>query len=82
MKTDTTETHRPEFTLIPAGFVVGAGLGAYLGQSAWGVSLGIILGATASMIADYQNGKRSIAWPIVGGAAALWTFGVLLIERI
>ena len=82
MEAKTAEIHRREFTLIPAGFAIGAGLGAYLSEPAWGVSLGIMLGATASMIAEYRKRERSIVWPIVGGGASLWTLGLLLIERM
>jgi hypothetical protein len=74
--------HRREVVSIPAGFAIGAALGGYLGEPAWGMSLGLMLGATASMVAEYKNGDRSIVLPIVGGGASLWTLGLLFIERM
>lgn len=82
MKADRAETTQREFTLIPAGFVAGASLGSFIAEPAWGVSLGLMMGATLSMIAEYRKGNSSFVWPIVGGGALLWTLAVLLIERM
>jgi hypothetical protein len=82
MDANIAAVHRREIVSIPAGLAFGAALGGYLGEPAWGMSLGLMLGATALMLAEYKNGDRSIVWPIVGGGASLWTLGVLIIERM
>jgi len=73
---------RPDATWIPFGFLLGTALGGYLDDTALGMSLGLLAGATVSTAIEYRHGKRSIVWPIVGGFAFVWIVALFLIERI
>ena len=71
----------PDAIWIPFGFVLGTALGGYLDDTALGMSLGLIAGATVSTAIEYRHGKRSVVWPIVGGFALVWIVSLLMIER-
>lgn len=66
---------------IPAGIALGAGFGSYLDNTSMGMSIGLMVGATISMLADHRNGKRSVVWPVVGGLAIVWTLALVLVGR-
>ena len=72
---------RPDAIWIPFGFLLGTALGGYLDDTALGMSLGLIAGATVSTAIEYRHGKRSLVWPIVGGFAFVWIVALFLIER-
>jgi len=72
---------RTDAIWIPFGFLLGTALGGYLAETALGMSLGLISGATVSTAIEYRQGKRSVVWPIVGGFAFVWIVFLFLIER-
>ena len=72
---------RSDAIWIPFGFLLGTALGGYLDDTALGMSLGLIAGATVSTAIEYRQGKRSVVWPIVGGFALVWIVSLLMIER-
>ena len=72
---------RPDAIWIPFGLLLGTALGGYLDDTALGMSLGLIVGATVSTAIEYRHGKRSVVWPIVGGFAFVWIVSLFMIER-
>jgi hypothetical protein len=78
---DTTKTQNGDALWLPIGIALGAVFGSYLNDTSTGMSLGLMVGATISMLLDYRSGKRSIVWAIVGAFAVVWTLGLVLIER-
>ena len=81
MDTTDQKTQNGDALWLPIGIALGAAFGAYLNDMSMGMSLGLMVGAAISMLRDYQRGKRSIVWPVVGAFAVVWTLALVLIER-
>lgn len=81
MDTTHQKTQNGAALWLPIGIALGAAFGSYLNDTSTGMSLGLMAGASISVLRDYRSGKRSIVWAIVGAFAVAWTLALVWIER-